>query len=445
MKKKYFLGLLALAGLVACQNDVAEIDDVADVNEVRLNTNSILGEKLNNPYSLENMQNAYDELHSGAISKSGTILEPTHLYLRFNPQSQEELDKLEADTNLLVFGFPIDRDIVAEGDIYNDPLVEGNNYQYATVEVGYPIPDVEYTVEQELYNLDEVSNKSLSKSANADWELLKQKSFELTGNEIEVQEFSKSWRPEGKITMNGKGLEGFWVRMHRFCFGHQGITDADGYFKSDSKANNKWNYSLKLRRSDKFKVCTETDETFALTSAYEKILLSHTKSSCVYDLNFGNTSSKEFDMVRIFQSAHSYYYKDIAGLPRPAEKVYLMTIEYQNPRNIAHRALFINNQIGQNIYANTIKELAYYTTINKGYEKKFSNLFSDGISWYICKTHLNQDTSNNAIKELVEKGIKFEDIVSAFKKEKTLAGFSNELTLRYPNKSSVIKSILAKY
>lgn len=98
---------MALAGLVACQNDVAEIDDVADVNEVRLNTNSIFGEKLNNPYSLENMQNAYDELHSGAISKSGTILEPTHLYLRFNPQSQEELDKLEAVfSNELTLRYP---------------------------------------------------------------------------------------------------------------------------------------------------------------------------------------------------------------------------------------------------------------------------------------------------------------------------------------------------
>lgn len=60
----------------------------------------ILGEKLKNPYSVENMQIAYSNLLAEDKLKSGIKIEATHYYVRFRPKSMQELDIITRDTTL---------------------------------------------------------------------------------------------------------------------------------------------------------------------------------------------------------------------------------------------------------------------------------------------------------------------------------------------------------
>lgn len=61
----------------------------------------VLGEKLNNPYSVKNMQLAFDEL----VNSNSTTISPdripevvtTHYYVKFKPKTTEELLALKQD------------------------------------------------------------------------------------------------------------------------------------------------------------------------------------------------------------------------------------------------------------------------------------------------------------------------------------------------------------
>ena len=123
-----------------------------------------LGEQLENPYSVENMQRALKELNNSGL-KSASIeeatIQPTHLYIKFIPKNDDELDVLKSDSTLCLYDYPLDYEIEEGGDYYHDPEVpeEQPTYQYAAVEVGQKLPEsVEYTVLSELYILEEEDN-----------------------------------------------------------------------------------------------------------------------------------------------------------------------------------------------------------------------------------------------------------------------------------------------
>ncbi len=88
----------------------------------------VLGEKLENPYTVENMQKAWQNVKkSKTVAKRGMEEEieitTTHLYIRFKPKDEEELTLLQKDTTLLLFDHPLDYEITEEGDFYQDPEI----------------------------------------------------------------------------------------------------------------------------------------------------------------------------------------------------------------------------------------------------------------------------------------------------------------------------------
>ena len=77
-----------------------------------------LGEKLEDPYTVENMQEAMARLYptrAGAIS-----IKATDLYVRFLPKTEEEYALL-LSKGLKLTDHPVDYRIVREGDYYHDP------------------------------------------------------------------------------------------------------------------------------------------------------------------------------------------------------------------------------------------------------------------------------------------------------------------------------------
>jgi hypothetical protein len=99
---------------------------------------TILGEKIDNPYTINNMTEAFRRV-KGSYPK--IPLPVTHLYVKFSPSNYRELDRLEKE-NIELFDYPLDQKLISEGDYYTAP---GKNIEdlpdyYAVVPADYPFP-----------------------------------------------------------------------------------------------------------------------------------------------------------------------------------------------------------------------------------------------------------------------------------------------------------------
>ena len=141
-------------------------------------TKMVLGEKLNTPYSVENINQAKDVLYGASAPDKFA----THRYIKFMPTTEEHLALLEdweTYGDIPFFDFPLDYEIVSGGDTYFDPAVADSTYtyRYTVVPIGGDLPEVPYEVVEDLY-LDESDP------------LLLAESFLLTGNEEDVNDYA---------------------------------------------------------------------------------------------------------------------------------------------------------------------------------------------------------------------------------------------------------------
>ena len=133
---------------------------------------TILGYHLvNHPYSLAIMQQAYTNLYGNA---NGVVI--THKYIRFKPSSPQQLSILE-DLDIDLSDFPLDYDVVQEGDFYNDGITPAEEipWLYAVVDAGFTPPaGISYEVLEQIHIpvLAAVENES----------------FVITGNPIDSSE-----------------------------------------------------------------------------------------------------------------------------------------------------------------------------------------------------------------------------------------------------------------
>ncbi len=61
----------------------------------------------------------------------------THLYIKFAPKTEQELDNLTVDSTLVLYDYPLDYEIQLTGDYYRDPETPADQPtpQYCAVEV----------------------------------------------------------------------------------------------------------------------------------------------------------------------------------------------------------------------------------------------------------------------------------------------------------------------
>ncbi|WP_139279577.1 hypothetical protein [Tangfeifania diversioriginum] len=215
MKKIIVFTMVAAALTIfnACQKDeelyeenpyLAE-EQVSQYNEGQM----ILGEKLKNPYSVENMQKAYNNLRADNKLKSAVNIETTHFYVRFRPKSFQELNMLTRDTTLHIYDYPLDVEIKRGGTHYHDPSIPQNQitWQYTVVPVDYTFPNIQYQKLADLFLQEETGELEELKSGSIDyfdWLTLETEALRITDNLDEnkvngVELKSTSWRPAGTI------------------------------------------------------------------------------------------------------------------------------------------------------------------------------------------------------------------------------------------------------
>ena len=178
-------------------------------------SNITLGTKLENPYSVKNMRKAYENIKTQNLknrtSSENVDIVATHLYVKFIPKTENELDIVKRDSTLVLYDYPLDYEI-GKGDVYRDPNVPKSQPtpQYCAVDINYQFTSkVEYEIIEELYIPDEDSDenkasRSLGLSQNFIDQLVDE-ALIITGNLDEeasknsINARRTSWRPAGTI------------------------------------------------------------------------------------------------------------------------------------------------------------------------------------------------------------------------------------------------------
>jgi hypothetical protein len=237
----------------------------------------VLGQQIENPYSIENMKKAYESLRSQGQLKSASItedvIEPTHLYVRFLPVDSIELNVLTRDTTLELFDYPLDYNIEEEGFYYHDPEIPEDRptWQYTAVPIDYEFPNVKYEIIEECFIPEDSIETELKSTGESDFlALLEHESFRLTGNldaefEQESNLKSEKWglpskkEPKGTIRVHNTiaGLDGVMrvkVRVHRAVKIKSAYTNTSGYYHIKKGFRYKVHYAVIFENASGFKI-----------------------------------------------------------------------------------------------------------------------------------------------------------------------------------------------
>ena len=181
--KRFVSMLTVLLALGACSNHEGPEGNPSQVPQTATLYHGMiqLGEKLEDPYTVENMRAALTKAYP---TKADRIdITATDLYVRFLPVDDDQLKELEG-MGLYLMDHPMDYRIVREGDYYQDPDVgeEAITWQYAVVPQDFVFPEgIRYELLDECYLAEH--DPTTRGDMGIDWELVEREAFRLTGNE----------------------------------------------------------------------------------------------------------------------------------------------------------------------------------------------------------------------------------------------------------------------
>lgn len=219
-----------------------------------------LGRKLDNPYSRTNMTRALSKIYP---TRSEASVPATSLYVRFLPKSVDDFVTLQ-DLGAELFDYPLDREILVDGDYYHDPSIPENeiSWQYSVVPVDFPFPEgIEKEILEECFIPEEgVVTRGFE---DVDWDSVEECSFMSTGNgdllQPQTRAKSKS-KPSGRITIKddklGKtvGVAGVKMVANVFVKVSTTYTDSQGNYSFSAKFSAKPKYSLCFQNKTGFTI-----------------------------------------------------------------------------------------------------------------------------------------------------------------------------------------------
>lgn len=255
MKRLVFLFMMSLFAF-SCEkvgvDALYEEEDQSGPAEVA-HGEIVLGEKLDDPYSLKNMRTALKSLYP---TKAGEVeLSATDLYVRFLPKNEAQYEVLHMQ-GLTLLDHPMDYRIVRDGDYYHDPDLPETSmtWLYAVVPPSFQFPKgIRYEILDECFIPG--GNASVKADDWVDWELVEAEAYSITGNGAMLRPETRadaSAYPSGRITIVDElvagdremGLAGVKVVCNTFVKTSSAYTDDDGYFKMDKQFNSALRYRI---------------------------------------------------------------------------------------------------------------------------------------------------------------------------------------------------------
>lgn len=251
--------LLFALVLVSCAKEGREAEPTREVYHGMIE----LGEKLEDPYTVENMEKAVRSLYPTKADR--VDIRPTDLYVRFLPATDEDLAVL-GRRGLYLMDHPMDYRIVREGDYYHDPSIadESITWQYAVVPRDFDFPSgVRYEILDRCY-ISEHDAATRASAGDIDWDLVEREAFRLTGNEelLEPRVKGPAVAPQGRITLldplyaGGKpvGVSGVMVACNVFVKIATAYTDRDGYYQMGKSFSGNPRYRLVFKNDAGFSI-----------------------------------------------------------------------------------------------------------------------------------------------------------------------------------------------
>ncbi|MCB9032957.1 MAG: hypothetical protein H6553_03890 [Chitinophagales bacterium] len=248
--------------------------NIANENSVHYGAGEqmIVGEKLPNPFSIENMWKAYYSLVEKA--KSSKVMwiyppepvmeeildEPTNKYIRILPTDEAAYTQLKELQNVNIFDFPLDHEMAEGGNYYHDPSLPDTviTWQYTVLKNNEFIPIS--IGQQQILNTDIFLYENSPYYPNYDeafWEALEDEALLLTNatyymrTSTPTTTLASKWTPSGRIMIKDDqlgydvGLEGAKVMIKKFWRHEAAYTNANGYFTSGKQFRGKVDYSIK--------------------------------------------------------------------------------------------------------------------------------------------------------------------------------------------------------
>ena len=320
--------------LLSCQKEFVSLQSELPPASSQIITDgmTVLGQQFENPYSVENMRKALENL--SPKTRAGITdmdIQPTHYYVKFHPRSAEELDILAQDSTIIWYEIPLDYEIEEYGGYYHDPTIPDSlpTYQYASIEVAkWPAVSnigVEYEILSDLFIPDEdkdeedddgIMTRSGTKWNEALTDALVEESLRMTGNEedgeSEQQTRGRSkWRPAGRITAYDNIVGGaiplnyVRVRARRWFTTHIGYTNANGYYSCNGRFKRPANYSI----------AWETSRWDIRDGNIVQAYYNGPKKTGNWDLYI--SANKSIRYATIHRALYRFYYGNTNGLKRP--------------------------------------------------------------------------------------------------------------------------------
>ncbi len=311
---KFFLALSASLCLLSCAHDSFKGDEDVFPDEMDRVPHGmiVLGERLEDPYSLDNMTKALASLYP---TKAGTVeLSATDHYVRLLPSCKEDLDALEK-MGVKMLDHPLDYQIVEEGDYYHDPQIPDGEctWQYAVVPPDFVAPS---SVRCELIHkcyLAEAENVTKAGLDWVDWDAVEMESYRLTGNTDLLNAQTKGEKvahiPQGQIRIVDKdhspdtvGVSGVQVSCNVFVKFDRCFTDKDGNYQMKKSFKSNPRYRLVYTSSKGF--------TLGFNAVFVKGSIStlgkHPSTGCSITVSEKSDNSM-FKRCAINNAAYDYY------------------------------------------------------------------------------------------------------------------------------------------
>lgn len=405
MKTTLFTTIITLTILVACEKHDNKLDSVVENQELNSEISTFqndfakalmrpaqIGKKQPNPYSLDIMNEALNQLET----KSGVTigeLEATHHYIMFKPECHAHYRSLIMQDDLDLNSFPLDHEI-SDGWIVTNPdpaySTNGYSHKWSYVPVGRDLTNIDcpYEILYDIFYIDEDDIET--KSNKIPYELFDRLEIEahsICNIELEKipQTKATAVTPSGNIKYydssykSNIGCYGMSIKANRLTKKSYGYCDEEGNFKCDKSFKYKWTYTVYFSRAD-FEMRRDTTST-------DEIALVFKKQHGPLNLLFNNSSEYVDCMFycEILRAACKYYYGEIDGLNRPPykddlkDRIYIQAMRghtpsggtggffsYSNTLNsIPHIRIYrdapytYDRQPSSEIYFNTIHELAH--------------------------------------------------------------------------------------
>ncbi len=265
MKQKLLMLTVTLMSIFSCSDD---LDSIENSQSKEINNSStmmrasedekpdfhskiVLGKKLKNPYSVKSMQSAFDYYNQNVTNSpfKSKKLRATHNYIKVLPTTEDhlialdDLDNSDDETSPILHDYPLDYEILEEGDYYVEPKDQKDLYYpaYTVVPVGYQLPsNLPYEIIETLYYPKDEKEFDVETVALvfADWQddLIAQFDTEIQIRDL--PKLLKLWKEydEGSLTEENFESKGFFSGLWNSLFGKR--YRPKGYVKIENTDSN---------------------------------------------------------------------------------------------------------------------------------------------------------------------------------------------------------------